>query len=70
MSYYWFNRQQLLQKTKDRYSNCGSKEKAALYYLENKGALKENAKIKYRNLPEQTKEAKRKYGKNRYRDMK
>ena len=37
MSYYWFNRQELLQKAKDRYHNCGGKEKAAEYYLEKKG---------------------------------
>ena len=44
MSYYWFNRQKLLQKAKDRYHQCGRKEKAAKYYLENKGVLKEKSK--------------------------
>ena len=29
MSYYWFNRQEILQEVKDRYHNCGGKEKAA-----------------------------------------
>ena len=29
MSYYWFNRQELLQKAKYRYHNCAGKEKAA-----------------------------------------
>ena len=37
MSYYWFNRQEILQKAKERYS----KEKAAEYYLKNKEAIKE-----------------------------
>ena len=37
MSYYWFNRQELLQKAKDRYHNCGGKENAAEYYLKNRG---------------------------------
>ena len=32
MSYYWFNRQEILQKAKERYSN----EKAAGYCKENK----------------------------------
>ena len=32
MSYYWFNRQEILQKAKERYS----KEKAAEYYAQNK----------------------------------
>ena len=36
MSYYQFNRQELLQKTKDRYYNCGGKEKAAECYIANK----------------------------------
>ena len=27
MNYYWFNKQELLQKTKERYDNNGGKEK-------------------------------------------
>ena len=33
MSCYQFNRQELLQKAKDRYYNFGGKEKAAKYYI-------------------------------------
>ena len=40
MSYYQFNRQEILQKAKERYS----KEKAAEYYLQNKEAIKEKSK--------------------------
>ena len=40
MRYYWFNRQELLQKVKDKYHNCGDKEKAAEYYLEYKDVSK------------------------------
>ena len=40
MSYYWFNRKEILQKAKERYS----KEKAAEYCLENKKAIKEKSK--------------------------
>ena len=29
MSYYWFNRQELLRKAKEKYHNCGGKDKAA-----------------------------------------
>ena len=29
MSYHWFTREELLQKAKDKYDNCGGKEKAA-----------------------------------------
>ena len=37
MSYYQFNRQEILQKAKNKYS----KEKAAEYYLKDKEATKE-----------------------------
>ena len=37
MSYYWFNRQEILRKAKERYS----KEKAVEYYSQNKEAIKE-----------------------------
>ena len=37
MSYYWFNRQGILQKAKERYS----KEKSAEYYMQNKEVIKE-----------------------------
>ena len=40
MSYYWFNRKEILQKAKERYSN----EKATEYYLENKEAIKKKSK--------------------------
>ena len=29
MSYYWFNKKELLQKFEEKYHNCGGKEKAA-----------------------------------------
>ena len=40
MSYYWCNRQEILQKTKERYS----KEKAAEYYIQNKEVVKEKSR--------------------------
>ena len=46
MIYYFFNRQELLQKAKNKYHNCGGKEKAAEYYLRNKDAIKEKANNK------------------------
>ena len=33
MSYDWFNRQELLQKAKDKYHNCRGKGKDNEYYL-------------------------------------
>ena len=70
MSYYWFNRQELLQKAQEKYHNCGSKEKAAEYYRDNKDVIKEKAKKKHRNLSEEEKEAKRQYFKDRYQKIK
>ena len=46
MSYYWFNRQEPLQKAKERYS----KEKAAEYYPQDKEAIKEKSRERYKNL--------------------
>ena len=40
MSYYWFNRQEILHKAKERYS----KEKAAGYYIQKKETIKEMSK--------------------------
>ena len=39
MGYYWFNRQEILQKAKKRYF----KDKAAEYYLQNKEIIKEKS---------------------------
>ena len=44
MNYYWFNRQEALQKAKEKYS----KEKAAEYYAQNKEAIKEKSREKSR----------------------
>ena len=40
MSYYCFNRKEILQKAKQRYF----KEKTANYYLQNKETIKEKSK--------------------------
>ena len=59
-----------MQKAKDKYQNCGGKEQAAKYYLENEEILKEKAKNKCRKFSEEEKEAEKEYGRNRYRNMK
>ena len=59
MSYYWFNREEVLQKAEEKYHNCGGKEKPAEYYQINKDFLKEKARNKYIKLSEKEKEAKR-----------
>ena len=55
---------------KDRFHNCGDKEKAAKYYTNNKGVVKEKANNKYRNSSDKEKGVNRRYGKNRYRKVK
>ena len=49
MSYYWFNRQEILQKAKEKYS----KEEAAEYYLQNKKA---SVRERYKSLLQEEKD--------------
>ena len=55
MSYYQFNRQEILQKAKERYS----KEKAADYYLKNKEAIKEKSKKWYKKFSKEKRQDQR-----------
>ena len=59
MSYYHFFKNEMLQKEKERYS----KEKAAEYFLENKGAIKEKSKNGYKNLSKEKKNKIKEYQK-------
>ena len=59
MNYYWFNRQEILQKAKENYS----KEKAAEYYKQNKEAIKENSRERYKNLSQEEKYKMKEYKK-------
>ena len=58
MSYYWFNKKEVLEKAKEKYDNSSGKEKVAEYYKTNKGVLKEKAKNRYKNLSKEEKETK------------
>ena len=51
MSYYWFNKQKILQKAKERYS----KEKAIEYFLKNEEAIKEKSRERYKTLSQMKK---------------
>ena len=51
MNYYWFNKQEILHKAKEKYS----KEKAAEYYTQNKEAIKEMSRECYKNLSQEKK---------------
>ena len=59
MYYYWFNRQEILQKAKENYS----KEKAAEYFKENKEAIKGKSKERYKNLSQEKKDKIKEYKK-------
>ena len=61
MNYYWFNRQEILQKAKEKYS----KEKAAEYYKQNKEAIKEKSKECYKNLSQEKKDKIKEYRKKK-----
>ena len=52
MNYYWFNRQEIFQKPKEKYS----KEKVAEYYAQNKEAMKEKSGERYKNLSQEKKD--------------
>ena len=52
MNYYWFNRQEILQKAKERYS----KEKVAEYDAQNNEAIKEKSRERYKNLSQEEKD--------------
>ena len=51
MSYYWFNRKEILQKNIYIYS----KEKAGEYYSQNKEIIKEKSKNECKNLSKEEK---------------
>ena len=61
MSYYWFNRQEILQKAKEKYS----KEKAAEYYTQNKQKSREH----YKNLSHKEKDNIEEYQRKKYQEL-
>ena len=65
MSYYRFNRQEILQKAKEKYS----KEKAAEYYSQNKEAIKGKPKNQYKKLPKKEKDKIKEYQRKRYQKL-
>ena len=65
MNYYWFNRQEILQKTKEKYS----KEKAAEYYKQNKEAIKEKSRGHYKNLTQEKKDKVKDYQRKKYQEL-
>ena len=65
MSYYLFNRQEILRKVKERYS----KEKAAEYYAQNKEATIEKSRKRYKNLPQEQKDKIKDYQRKKHQEL-
>ena len=65
LSYYLFNRQEILQKAKERYA----KEKTTKYYLQNKEIIKGKARNRCNNLSEEEKNKIKEYQMKRYQEL-
>ena len=65
MSYYWFNRKEILQKAKERYF----KEKAAEYYAQNKEDMKEKSRKHYKNLSQEEKDKIKEYQRKKCQEL-
>ena len=61
MNYYWFNRKEIFQKAKEKYS----KGKAAEHYAQNKEAIKEKSRERYKNLSQELVQYKKESLKNK-----
>ena len=65
MSYDWFNRQEILRKTKERHSN----EKSAEYYAQSKEAIKEKLRERYKNVSQEEKDKIKEYQRKKYQEL-
>ena len=65
MNYYWFNRQEILQKAKENYS----KEKAANYYKQNKEAIKKSQESVIKTCHKTKKDKIKEYPRKRYQEL-
>ena len=59
MSYYWFNRRELLERAHAKYHREGEKGQSASYYQKNKEAIEKKAREAYKNLSKEEKEKKK-----------
>ena len=62
MNYYWFNRQEILEKTKEKLS----KGKAAEYYKQNEEAIKEKSRERYKSVSQEEKDKIKEYQRKKY----
>ena len=56
MSYYWFNRKELLKKAHKKYHKEDGKEQPADYYERNKEKIKMKQTNRYKNLSKEEKD--------------
>ena len=70
MSYYWFNRKELLKKVQDKYHKEGGKERAAQYYERKKDEIKKKQREKYKKLSKGEKDVIRDRSLKRYYKLK
>ena len=70
MSYYWFNKKELLKKAHEKYHKEGSNERAINYYERNKERRKKKQRDRYKNLSKEEKEKIRERSRNRYYKLK
>ena len=66
MSYYWFNRKELLKKSYDQYHKEGGKERAAKYHERNKEEIKKKQRERHKNLSKEEKDVIRERSLKRY----
>ena len=72
MSHYWFNRHEILQKAKERYS----REKTAEYYAQNKEVIKDKSRERCKKLSQEEKDKikikkrkRKEYQRKKYQDL-
>ena len=65
MSYDWFNKQEILQKAKEKHP----KEKAGEYYSQNKEAIKKKDKRALQKLVTRKKDKIKEYQRKRYQQL-
>ena len=63
MNYYWFNRQEILQKEKY------SEGKAADYHAQNQEAIKEMSKKRFKNLSQEEKDKIKEYLRKKHQEL-
>ena len=70
LSYYWFDRRELLAKAHNKYHNKGGKQIATIYYERNKDSIKKRQREYYENLPKEKKDKIKERSLKRYYKLK